>query len=53
MTDIKWADSSAIWHYWSAGTPQVNSPFWAKLNCSPSYRHIHAGTTGSATCAEY
>jgi len=53
MTDIKWADSSGTWNYWSSGTPQVNSPFWAKLDCSPSYRHIHAGTTGSATCAEY
>ena len=25
----------------------------AKLDCSPNYRHIHAGTTGSATCTEY
>jgi len=53
LTDIKYANSAGTWVYWGAGTAQVESPFWVKLNCSPSYRHIHAGTTGSATCTEY
>lgn len=50
--DIQYADTNGSWNYWSAATPQENSPLWFK-DCSPSARHVHAGTSGSETCSEY